>query len=138
MPRNGGVFAFLGSAAGNGVGKTLLRVARRVVRVELGGDRRAAVREEVPVDALRRPRVAVTDGRGELEVVQPGLDQVAGGRVPALVRRDGIERVRVRLHPDDLRSLRVRVRRLLPAPGPQRSAANGGGDERVDGGATEN
>src|SRR3954453_4480236 len=102
MPRNGGVFAFLGSAAGNGAGKTLLRVARRVVRIELGGDRRAAVREEVPVDALRRPRVAVPDGRGELEVVQSCLDQVAGGRVPALMGGDRFQGVGARLDPDRL------------------------------------
>src|SRR3954447_1118153 len=102
MPRKSGVFAFLGSRIGNGIGKTLRRVAIRVVRVELGGDRRAAVREEVPVDALGRPRVAVPDGRCELEVVQSCLDQVAGGRVPAFVRRDRFEGVGARLDPDRL------------------------------------
>jgi hypothetical protein len=49
MPRKCGVFAFLGGVSGKGIGKTLVRTARRVIRVELGGDRRAAVREECPL-----------------------------------------------------------------------------------------
>src|SRR3954468_12449549 len=103
MPRKSGVFAFLGSVFVKEIVKTLRRVAVRVVRVELGGDRRAAVREEVPVDALGRPRVAVPDGRGELEVVESCLDQVAGGRVPAFVWGDRFEGVGARLDPDRLR-----------------------------------
>src|SRR3954468_20682404 len=107
MPRKSGVFAFLGSVFVKEIVKTLRRVAIRVVRVELGGDRRAAVREEVPVDALGRPRVAVPDGRGEFEVVQACLDQVAGGRVSAFVRGDGFQSVGARLDPDRLRFVGV-------------------------------
>src|SRR4051812_13818045 len=122
MPRKSGVFAFLGSRIGNGIGKTLRRVAIPVVRVELGGDRRAAVREEVPVDALGRPRVAVPNGRGELEVVQSCLDQVTGGRVAAFVRGDWVEGVRARLDPDRLWLVGIGVVHLLPTPRAERTA----------------
>ena len=114
MPRRSGVFVVLGGLVGNCGGKTALRVARPVVGVELRGDRRAAVREQVAVDAFRRSRVAVADRRREFEIVQAGLDQVAGSRVPTFVRCNRVQRVGPGLDPDRLRSFRSLVRRLFP------------------------
>src|SRR3954453_5014429 len=74
---------------------------------------------------------------GELEGVQAGLDQVAGGRVPTLVGRNRVQRIRSGLDPDDLRPLWLRVADVLPTPGPQGATANGRRDERVDRGPTE-
>jgi len=79
----------------------------------------------------------VADRRGQLEIIESGFDEIAGGRVPPLVWSYGIERVRSGFHPKDSRSVRVGVGRFLPTPRAQSATAQGRRNERIGRCATE-
>jgi hypothetical protein len=117
------------------VGETCIRDARGVVHVELSGDARGAVREQVPVDSHRGPRVALADRRGQFEgrstrprsgSWRPSAGSRAERSAPA--RPSG----RARLDPDEFRAIRKKTCKDGRFVGPSGLGANAQtGSDRV-------